>query len=386
MKQIVVIGGSFAGRSALDKLTAGIKGQAEVTLVDERDGACFFVATPRALVDPGVTEQLMAPFATFLLKYQGKVKFCRGRVTSIDPAGRVRLADGAGEIPFDYLILATGTTYGGPLKSDSRDLEMQVREIKELAGRIKEAGRVMVVGGGASGVELAGEIATDYPGKQVMLVHRGPALLPGPHKAQAGERALEKLKGKGVHVRLESQVEGLTPEEVTRGYTYATRTMQIVSRGGKESEGLESDLQIYAWAKGVPNTVSLDSLGPEVVVGKGGYIRVRETLQIPGHDHIFAVGDVCDADRNTAVAARSQGALAASNLLALMQSSMTGIPAKLTKYSKIMNIQLITIGRKDGLFILPFMILGGWLTRLFKSRDAMAGSFRKEVGPMVPSS
>ncbi|RKP11458.1 hypothetical protein BJ684DRAFT_17952, partial [Piptocephalis cylindrospora] len=75
-KKMVVIGGSFAGRSVLNKLVPGLKGKAEVTLVDERDGTCFFIATPRAFVEPEMTERLMASFTSFLPK---DVKFHRGR-------------------------------------------------------------------------------------------------------------------------------------------------------------------------------------------------------------------------------------------------------------------------------------------------------------------
>ncbi|RKP13267.1 hypothetical protein BJ684DRAFT_10314 [Piptocephalis cylindrospora] len=300
----------------------------------------------------------MASFTSFLPK---DVKFHRGRVTSIDhPAGKIILDDGK-ELQFDYLVVATGSNYGGPLKSVSKDLETLTTEIKDMAGRIKEANRILIIGGGSTGVELAGEIATDLPEKKVTLAHAGPALIPGPFKAQTGVRALRKLQALGVNVELDVKVKGLKPEEVAQGYTHTTRTVQATS--------------IYAWAKGAPNSHLLTSLGAETMDEKG-YVKVEPTLQLSRYPNIFAVGDVCNADIDLASAARGQGALAATNLLALLHSTS---PPKLTTYRKMPNIIMVTIGRNDGVFALPFMVLGGWITRMLKGKDFMVGLFRKEV-------
>lgn len=146
--------------------------------------------------------------------------------------------------------------------------------------KIKSAHSILIVGGGPTGVELAGEIAVDFLGKQVTLVHNGPRLLEfiGP---KAANKTLEWLKKRHVEVKLEQSV-NLNP----------------ISDGSKvyqtsAGESIEADCYFLctgrplgsAWLR---ETLLKNNLDIE------GRLMVDENLRVKGRKNIFAIGDITD--------------------------------------------------------------------------------------------
>lgn len=146
---------------------------------------------------------------------------------------------------------------------------------------IKSADSILIVGGGPTGVELAAEIAVDFPEKKVTLVHEGSRLLEfiGP---KAADKALEWLKSKRVEVKLRQSVDlNNCAEDESKTFVTSTgeiiRADQLLVCTGKPVGS--------AWLK---ETMLKDSLDRE------GRLKVDENLRVKGYKNIFGVGDITD--------------------------------------------------------------------------------------------
>ena len=173
---VVVLGGGYAGIQVVRPLD----GVADVVLVEPKDDFVHNVAALRALVDPSWLERIYLPYTGLL----GHGRVIRDRAVKAD-AGRVVLASGA-ELSPDYLVLATGSGYPFPAKSDVLSTEAAHRKVRSTHAALAAADRVLLLGAGPVGIELAGEIKTVWPGKQVTLVDVASDVL--------GERYRQDLK------------------------------------------------------------------------------------------------------------------------------------------------------------------------------------------------
>jgi len=169
--------------------------------------------------------------------------FVRGEVAELSPTAAV-LSDGS-KIEFDYCAIATGSsqTWG---KGEAITAEQRRAEIRSEHAALLAAPAVVVVGGGSLGVEIAGEVLTDYPGKPIYLVHRGRALMqsiPG----RASRLALNWLRAHGCKVLLGQRLVEPPAPSVGGGPGQG----QLVTSGG---EVLPEGSKVL-WATGTrPNT------------------------------------------------------------------------------------------------------------------------------------
>ena len=290
----VVVGAGFAGMSSLHILArAGLR----VTLVDHNIYSTFqplLYQVATAGLNPG---DIAYPARGLTRRYG--VRFRRGELKTIDPQARlVTLADG-GQLGYDYLIIATGVTasYFGIEGAAKNSLALYTRSdairlrdhLMASLERLSVAGPgedvvITIVGGGATGVEVAGTLAelrnialaAAYPEidparVQVRLVELGPALI-APFSPSLREYARRQLLKRGVDVRLNTTIREVTPHSV------------IVDSG----EELRSDLTV--WAAGVAAPASAADWG--LPQGKGGRILTGADLRVKGQDRIFAIGDI----------------------------------------------------------------------------------------------
>jgi NADH dehydrogenase len=287
--------------------------------------------------------------------------FRRGELGTIDAeARRATLTDGR-EIGYDYLILATGvsTAYFGVKGAAENTFGLYTRRdalvLRDhiMAGiqRLSETApsahggdlHVTVVGGGATGVELAGTLAElrkevfrntfpdVAPGRlHVRLVERGDTLL-SPFAAKLSAYTLTQLRRRGVEVTLGAEISEVTPDRV------------LLASG----EALPSDLTV--WAAGVAAPEALAGWG--LPQGKGGRILVGPDLRVHGQERIFAVGDVAvnpdDPTPQLAQPAIQMGRHAARQVARLAD----GQPTTPFKYHD--KGIMATIGRKSAVVELP---------------------------------
>jgi NADH:quinone reductase (non-electrogenic) len=295
--RVVIVGAGMAGLSAARKLGAS---GVHVTLVDARNYTTFppmlfYVAT--AFLAP---EDVVRPIRA-MLPGRG-VEFQLGRVNAVDRVGRRVLLDDGRAIPYDYLVLAPGVApafgpvpgadqHAIPMKTplDAARLRNNLLRCFEFAAAHPEradAGMtsVAVIGGGPTGVEVAGYLADflfrysfphDYPSlppdrTRISLIEAGDRLLPGFHP-KLSSYALSRLRRRGVDVRLNTEVTAVD----AAGLTLA---------GG---DRIAASTVVWGGGVGVADWVS--QLGVPLEAGR---IVVEPDLRILGCDDMFAIGDV----------------------------------------------------------------------------------------------
>jgi NADH:ubiquinone reductase (H+-translocating) len=350
---VVIVGAGFAGLSSLHTLSrAGLR----VTLVDHNIYSTFqplLYQVATAGLNPG---DIAYPARGYTHKYGAR--FRRGELTAIDPQARlVTLADGS-QLGYDYLIIATGVTasYFGIEGAAKNSLALYTRsdaiKLRDhlMAGleRLSVAGpgqdlMITIVGGGATGVEVAGTLAelrnialaAAYPEidpakVQVRLVELGPALI-APFSAPLREYAHRQLVKRGVDVRLNTAIREVTPQSV------------IVDNG----EELRSDITV--WAAGVAAPPAVADWG--LPQGRHGRILTGPDLRVKGQDRIFAIGDIgvaeVDPSPQLAQPAIQQGKHAARQIRRLA----AGQPTEPFRYHD--KGLMATIGRRSAVVDLP---------------------------------
>ncbi len=293
----MILGGGFAGLYAARRLK---RAPVRVTLVDRRNHHLFqpmLYQVATAALNPS---DIAAPIRS-VLRRQSNTEVVLAEVNTIDTGNRrVHFTDGTG-ISYDYLLVATGArhSYFGHeeweplapgLKSleDAVEIRQRVLMAFELAEREPDPVRrhslltFVVVGGGATGVEMAGAVAElrryalkrDFrhidPGEAtVMLLEGGTRILPS-YPESLSQQAKQDLRRLGVDVRTETLVTDIQPDSVkAAGWTIPTQTV-IWAAGNRASRVLKS--------LGAP----LDPVGRAIV---------EPDCTIPGHPEAFVLGD-----------------------------------------------------------------------------------------------
>src|SRR5258705_9283633 len=157
---VVVIGGGYGGVAVAKALDADV----DVVLVEPKDSFVHNIGALRALVEPAFLPKIFLPYDRLLAR--GRV--VRDRAVAVSPH-RVILASGD-EIDADYVVLATGSTYPFPAKSDAHDAEDSIDNYRAAYNELIHANRVLLVGAGPVGIELAGEINAKWPDKHITLL------------------------------------------------------------------------------------------------------------------------------------------------------------------------------------------------------------------------
>ncbi|XP_077750947.1 ferroptosis suppressor protein 1 isoform X3 [Canis aureus] len=200
--RVVIVGGGFGGIAAASQLqTLNIP----FMLVDMKDSFHHNVAALRASVESGFAKKT---FISYLVTF--KENFRQGLVVEIDVQNQMVLLEDGEALPFSHLILATGSTGLFPGKFNqvsSRELAIQAYE--DMVKQVQRSQSVVVVGGGSAGVEMAAEVKTEFPEKEVTLIHSQVALADKELLPCVRQEAKEILLQKGVQLLLSERVSNL---------------------------------------------------------------------------------------------------------------------------------------------------------------------------------
>src|SRR6202521_6248901 len=182
---VVVVGGGYGGYA----VAKALDGTSNVMLVEPKDAFMHNIAALRALVDPSWLPRIFLPYSRLLAN--GRV--VRDRAVVVDPH-RVVTASGE-EISADYVVLASGSKYPFPAKTDLVDTHHAQEQIRQAHRALAQADRVLLVGAGPVGIELAGEIRHVWPEKSIVLLDVADEILGGPYmpelKAELRRQLLE---------------------------------------------------------------------------------------------------------------------------------------------------------------------------------------------------
>ncbi|KAJ0976639.1 hypothetical protein J5N97_012113 [Dioscorea zingiberensis] len=348
-KKVVVVGGGIAG--AL--LAKSIQFHADVTLIDPKEYFEIPWANLRSKVEPSLAERAVFNHTEYLTN--GRI--ITSSAVNITETDVLTIEDR--QIQYDYLVIATGHTYSTPRTRRDRLEQFQEDNIK-----IKSSGSILIVGGGPTGVELAGEIAMDYPDKKVTLVHSGPRLLEF-IGLKASQKALDWLKSRNVEVLLEQSIDLATISEADRVFT--TSAGEIVN----------ADSHFVCLAKPLGSSWLRESIVKDYL-DRNGRLMVDENLRVGGSNNIFAIGDVTDIpELKQGDVAQRHALVVAKNLKLLIKG---GKESKLIKYKPASAKAMVSLGRKDAVAQYPLATIMGHLPGMIKSRDLFIGKTRKQMG------
>ena len=295
--RVVVVGAGFGGLEMVLRLAGA---DVSITVIDRRNHHLFQPLLYQVATASLATSEIAWPIR-YLLRDRKDVTTLLGTVTGVDTAARRVRLDCGTELSYDTLVLATGAGHayfghdewepfapGLKTLEDATSIRRRILTAFELAEREPDAAKrqalltFVVIGGGPTGVELAGTISelarktlpedfrnVDTRKARVLLIEAGARVLAGfPEELSAyAQRSLEKL---GVEVELGHAVSDCTAD----GVVYGDRTL-----GAKT----------IIWAAGVRASPAAEWLG--AAADRAGRLQVNNDLTVPGHPEIFAVGD-----------------------------------------------------------------------------------------------
>jgi NADH dehydrogenase len=388
--RVVVVGAGFAGINAAQRLG---KLPVQVTVIDRTNHHTFqplLYQVALAVLSPGDIAQPIRR----ILSGNTNTEVLMDEVRGIDAqARRLRLCSGA-EVDYDYLILATGSTHsyfahpeweavapGLKMLEDATEIRRRVLLAFELAERqMVETGahpplQFVVVGGGPTGVELAGAISDisrlymqkdfrhiDPKTAKVLILEGGPGILSA-YPEDLQQKAVEQLNAIGVQVRVDAKVTDVQP-----GY--------VLVGDPPNQERIESVCTL--WAAGVkasPLGKELaDGLGDQTILDRRGCVLVDGHLNPQGHPEIFLCGDLAHYEENgklvpgVAQPAMQMGVYAAERIGLLVRDPAAAARQKNFHYFD--KGDMATIGRKAAVarIVWPFKAhwsgFMAWLTWL----------------------
>jgi NADH:quinone reductase (non-electrogenic) len=384
--QIVVAGAGYAGLHVALRLTTKLRNNpaVELTLVDHHDYHQVLTELPRVAGGTRAADAVRIPLQDMLAT---RVRFVQTEINGFDLAGR-RLLTGAGPVGWRWLVLALGSrpndfaipglaerTLSLYSASDAEQVWAAVNKALMAAAAAgdpelqRRLATVVVGGGGATGVEVAGELAemlpeaasrhglaTDRPA--VQLVEAGPTILAG-SSPQLISKAARILSDLGVQVRTNAAIAAATEE------------------GFRLEDGELVEGGVFVWAGGVkaPELVA-DSALP---TGHNGRVKVDRYLRVLDHPDIYVAGDLASVvDPRTghvlpplAQVALEEGETVARNL----DAELKGRPLEaFTFHDKGF---VVSVGTRRGVADIAGITSGGQLAHLLK--DAIEWEYRQSV-------
>ncbi|KAK9170314.1 hypothetical protein Syun_002454 [Stephania yunnanensis] len=348
-KVVVVVGGGVAGGLVARLLQF----HADVFLIDPKEYFEIPWASLRAMVEPSFGERSVFNHNEYLTN---------GRIVTSHVINITETAVLTAEehwIAYDYLIIATGHKDSLPRTRTER-----LEQFKADNRKIKSANSILIIGGGPTGVELAGEIAADFPEKKMTLVHRGPRLMEFVGE-KASKKAHDWLVSKKVDVLLNQSVE--LSSSTDEMHTYRTSAGKTIT----------ADCHFWCTGKPVSSSWLKDTILKDSV-DRQGRLKVDEHLRVKGRKNIFALGDITDVPEiKEGYLAQRHAQVTAKNINLLMKG---GQESKMTAYKPGSAIAVVSLGRKDAVAQFPFTTIIGRIPGMIKSKDLFVGKTRKDMG------
>ncbi len=370
LKHVVIVGGGFAGLNAAKKLggAPGLK----VTLVDKQNHHLFQPLLYQVATAGLSPADIAAPIRSLLSRHKN-VSVLQGTVGGVDLERRSVVAD-FGELQFDYLLLCCGAVpfyfghseweeHAPSLKTIPQATEIRRRllssfEAAELTDNLEKRRQLLtsvIIGGGPTGVELAGAIGElsrftlakdfrriDAKLTRIILIEAGPRILPS-FGADHSSRATRDLETLGVQIWTNSLVSSIDADGVAVGSERIAAATVLWAAGVRavdfeQSDGMQRD--------------------------QSGRIAVTDDLSVAGHPNVFVAGDQASVDPalpGTAPVAMQQGRFVAKTIL----RDIAGEPRE--NFQFVDRGQMATIGRSRAVVEirkLKFSGLFAWITWL----------------------
>ncbi|KAB8070096.1 hypothetical protein BDV29DRAFT_198180 [Aspergillus leporis] len=320
LRNIIVVGGSYVGKTTAQELAQLVPNTHRVLLIEPHSHFHHLFTFPRFAIVPGQEHKAFIPYSGVFPFTSTPVRHSviQARALSVQPH-HVKLDrewQGTSQIPFDYLVVATGTRLVQPAGMRHDDKLSSVAYLQNHQNDVKKAKSILIAGGGAVGVQMATDLKEFYPDKEITVVQSRPQLMSGFHeglhdlvKERFDELGIKFVTG----ARVKIPTEGFTTQggpfnvELTNGTQLSTEFV-ILATGQTPNNSLIGDLT---------SSTSESLINPD-----NGFIRIRPTMQFKDEQYpnLFAVGDIADTGlRKAARPGSAQAAVIAKNIQAMIE-------------------------------------------------------------------
>lgn len=385
IKNVVIIGASAGGAQTARALQKRLPVTHRIVLIEANEFAFWIVGALRAAVMPGYENKVFASLDTIFPATSRHILLKKMRVVEI-ASDHVRL-DRVAPAPFesdrievDVGIISTGLCYPYPMVPFSQNWQESINAFRCTQADIAAAKNVVILGGGAVGVEFAGEVRELHRDTQITLLERSPQLLKG-WREPLHAQLLAQLERLSVDVRLNTSIQ-VTDELRASAYRLLSPVQQLAV-----SDGTKVDCDfLFIDTGGGANASALnsDALTDSVQVRKSEsrstpprYVDVDpRTLRLkyePLQARWFCVGDAANtSDPKTYSAAEDHARVVADQVL----GQVLNISSGLKEHSKATSLMSVSLGTSGGATQLVWPVFGKLFTSLIKSRSLGLSAFK----------
>ncbi|KMU77348.1 hypothetical protein CISG_06389 [Coccidioides immitis RMSCC 3703] len=366
--RVLVAGGSYAGLSATLNLLDLCHGNptrfsaarspevatssnerlpVQITIVDERDGYYHLIGAPLVFASQDYALKAWKKFQDIPALQTPEVKCVQGRVIAVDPESKTATVLEAAtnnevEEKYDYFVAATGLSRSWPSAPQSLTREEYLLETRKHIKLLENAReKIVIIGGGAVGVEMAAELKLAQPDKCVTLIHSRPKLLSSePLPDDYRDNVFSLLQESGVETIMNSRVQEIAPE-MRSGFAPST-TLKL-----EDGRTIKASHVVSAISRYRPTSSYL----PSEAVNEDGYVKITPRLNlatnIANAKYHFAAGDIALwSGIKRAGAAMHQGHYAAINIYQQICSDLFAKTPKFVELDQAPPVICIAIGKQ----------------------------------------
>lgn len=393
--QIVIIGASFAGlgvahgllKTVLPQVSQGGKQTYKVVQISPNDEFFWKIGAPRVISNPKSLplEKALIPIAPAFKRYSPEqYEFIKAYVTSIDPSSQTVHTSTSAAVHYDTLVIASGTSFASHLWTVTDGSEPLKAAIGEVHAKLPSAQSILVTGGGATGVETAGELGEVYGNKKEITILSGTTqLLNRLQTKKVGQDAQSRLEKMGVKVIHDN-----------------IRVVQHTKEDGKEvlklSNGETKTVDIYIEATGdKPNSKFV----PQEWLDDTQKVKTDPNtlrLNVPGVTGVYCIGTVASYSDGSILDVKFAMPAVLESIKLDLQGKGTSCPASTSAstrtdenlggprtakvFKKVTSdMQFVPIGSTQGVGIAFGWRLPSFIVKMAKAKDFMIGNAIKTV-------
>ncbi len=352
-KKLVIVGGGYLGA----QLAQSLEHDLDVTLIEQRDAFVHAPAMIRAIVKPSMLDTVLLSYEQLLTKGT----FVKAKVIKVEEHS-VTLEDGT-QFGADYIVLATGSTNSAFLKPTGTSIDDFRTVVTDLNKKLASAQSVAIVGAGTVGTEMAGEISSAMPEKDITLISSDSTLFSQLPKKFATS-IMSKLKTANIDIKFGMRVENL--KSTSNAYS---GTLHL-----SDGSSIEADLIIPAIGSRAVSSLVCDL--PNSTIRKNGQVDVDTYLRPSAYANVFSAGDMASCgDAMTIVAVSRQIPWLTKTFKALAAGKQL---EQLKPYSPWRKAPLfLPLGPSKGNSYMVIGTFGDWITRKIKGEKLFIDKYRK---------
>ncbi|KAI1273618.1 hypothetical protein F5Y07DRAFT_376139 [Xylaria sp. FL0933] len=374
--RVLIAGGCYGGLSAAvnllekcDAIDSPIS--VDVTIVDERDGYYHLIGSPLAMASRDYAEKAWVEYKHVKVLQRPNVTFVQGTVTDVDCESKTatiteRKTQKTRIESYDFFIAATGLRRVWPVVPQALTKETYLMEVGAHCDRVlNSTAPVLVVGGGAVGIEMAAELKYTKPSVQITLAHSRDKLLSAePLPDMVKDCALELAEQAGVEVLLNHRLASSIPTKDADGSVL----YEVEFTNGHK-------MTVSEIITAISNSIPSSSYLPQQALDSDGYVNVRPTMHfpaddVPNADSHFAVGDMIHwSGIKRCGGALYQGKIAALNIHQSMLQQLQGKEPDFLRLGEIPPMIGLAVGKNAVSYGSEGMNYGPQVMHLFFEED-----------------